>query len=53
MEKMYPSLEAVEIVLLQCNLVDNQYQQKFELLYTFMPNISYAYLFNVEPNTVF
>ena len=23
-----PSLEVVEIVLVQCNLVDNQYQQK-------------------------
>ena len=32
------SLEVIEIVLVQCNLVDNQYQQKFEVLYTFMPN---------------
>ena len=28
-----PSLEVVEIVLIQCNLVDNQYQQKSEGLY--------------------
>ena len=33
-----PSLEVVEVVLGQCNLVDNQYQQKSEVLYTFMPN---------------
>ena len=32
------SLEVIEIVLVQCNLVDNQYQQKSEVLYTFMPN---------------
>ena len=43
-----PSLEVVEVVLVQCNLVDNQYQQKSEVLYTFAPNKSYAYLLNVE-----
>ena len=44
------SLEVVEIILVQCNLVDNQYQQKSEVLYTFIPNKSYAYLLNVEPS---
>ena len=43
-----PSLEVVEVVLVQFNLVDNQYQQNSEVLYT------YAYLLNVEPsNSVF
>ena len=37
-----PSLEVVGVVLLQCNLVDNQYHQKSKVLYTFMPNKSYA-----------
>ena len=32
-----PSLEVAEVVLVQCNLVDNQYQQKSEVLYTFTP----------------
>ena len=32
------SLEVVEVVLVQCNLVDNQYQQKSEVLYNFTPN---------------
>ena len=45
-----PSLEVVEVVLVQYNLVDNQYQQKSEALWTFMPNKSYAYLLNVEPS---
>ena len=31
---------------MQCNLVDNQNQQKSEVFYTFMPNKSYAYLWN-------
>ena len=42
-------LEVVKVVLVQCNLVDNQYQQQSEVLYTFTPNKFYAYLLNVEP----
>ena len=37
--------------LVQCNLVDNQYQQKFEVLYTFMPNKSYTSLLNQNVET--
>ena len=46
-EENVPSLDVV-----QCNIVDNQYQQKSELLYTFTTNKSYAYLLNVEPSTI-
>ena len=49
-----PSTEAVELVLVQCDLVDNQYQQKSEVLYALNPNKFYAYLLNVEQtNLVF
>ena len=34
------------------NLVDNQYQQKSEVLYTFTPNKTYGYLLNLEPNNL-
>ena len=47
-----PNLEVVEVVLVQPNLVGNQYQQKCEVLYTFMPNKSYGYLLNVEPSNL-
>ena len=47
-----PNLEVVEVVLVQCNLVDNQYQQKSEVLYTFTPSKSYAYLLNSEPSNL-
>ena len=30
----------------------SHYQQKSEVLYTFMPNKSYAYLLNVEPSNL-
>ena len=46
------SLEVVEVVLVQCNLVNNQYQQKSEVLYTFTPNKSYTYLLNVGPSNL-
>ena len=42
-----PSLEIVEVVLVRCDLVDNQYQQKFQALCTFTPNKLYDYLLNV------
>ena len=45
-EGSVPSLEVVEMVLVQCNLVDNQYERKSEVSYTFTPNKSYAYLLN-------
>ena len=45
-------LEVIEVVLIQCNLIDNQYQQKSEILYTFTSNKFYAYLLNVEPSNL-
>ena len=45
-----PSLEVLEGALVQCKLVNNQYQKKSEVLYTFTPNKSYAYLLYVEPS---
>ena len=42
--------EVVEVVLVQCSLVDNQYEQKSEAFYTFTANKSYAYLLNIEPS---
>ena len=46
------SIEVFEVVLVHCNLVDNQYQQKSEVLCSFTPNKFYAYLLNVEPSNL-
>ena len=51
MEKVQ-SLVILEVVLVQRNLVDNQYQQNSKVLYTFTQNKSYAYSLNVEPNNL-
>ena len=40
-------LDIVEVVL-----VKNRYQQKSQVLYTFTPNKSYAYLLNIEPSNL-
>ena len=47
-----PNFEVVEVVLVKCNLVDNQYQEKSEILYTFISNKSYAYLLNFESSNL-
>ena len=53
-DKTIQSLEVFEVVLVQCNLVDNQYQQDPGVLYVFTPNTFYGHLLNVEPrNLVF
>ena len=47
-----PILEVAEVVLVEYNLSDNQYQQISQALYTFTLNRSYAYLLNVEPSNL-
>ena len=46
--KNVPIFEVVKVVLVQCYLVDSQYQQKVEVLKAFMHNKSRAYPLNVE-----
>ena len=46
------SVEVNQVVLVQCSLVDNQYQQMSEELCTFTLNKSYAYLLNVKPGNL-
>ena len=48
----FANIELVEVVLVQYNLVDNQHQQISEVLYTFTPNKSYAYLQNVDSSNL-
>ena len=37
-----PHLEIVELVLVHCNLVNNDYQQDSRILYTFVPNKTFG-----------
>ena len=47
-----PSNELVEVVLVQCNLENNQYQQKSEVFYTSRSKNSYTYLLNVKSSNL-
>ena len=49
-----PHLETVELVLVHCNLVNNDYQQDSRILYTFIPSKTFGSLFEISPaNHVF
>ena len=49
-----PHLEIVELVLVHCNLVNNDYQQDSRMLYTFVPNKTFNSLLEISPtNHVF
>ena len=39
-----PHLEITEVVLVHCNMVNNDYQQDSRVLYTFVPNKSFGSL---------
>ena len=48
-----PRLENVEVVLVDCNLVNNSYQQASRVLFTFVPNKQYGQLISIPPNSLF
>ena len=49
-----PHLEVIELVLVHCNLVNNDYQQDSRILYTFVPNKIFGRLLEISPtNHVF
>ena len=47
-----PKLESVEVVLVHCNLVNNNYQQASKVLFTFVPNEQFGKLINIAPNSL-
>ena len=49
-----PQLDVVELVLVHCNLVNNDYQQDSRILYTFVPNKPLGSLLEISPtNQIF
>ena len=46
-----PKLEIVEVVLVHCNLVKNDYQHTSKVLFTFVPNKTFGQLINISPHT--
>ena len=44
-----PYLEIFELVLVHCNLVNNDYQQDSRILFTFIPNKAFGSLLEISP----
>ena len=44
-----PHLEITELVLVHCNMVNNDYQQESRVLYTFCPNKPFGSLLEISP----
>ena len=44
-----PHLEITEIVLVHCDIVNNDYQQDSRVLYTFVPNKPFGSLLEISP----
>ena len=47
-----PHLEITEVVLIHCNIVNNDYQQDSRVLYTFVPNRSFDDLLDISPKNI-
>ena len=47
-----PKRESVEVVLVHCNLVKNNYQHSSKVLFSFVPNKRFGQLINISPNTL-
>ena len=47
-----PKLESVEVVLVHCNLVNNNYQQTSKVLFTFVPNKQLGQLINIAQHSL-
>ena len=44
-----PHLEITEVVLVHCNIDNNNYRQDSRILYTFIPNKSFGELLDISP----
>ena len=45
-------LESVQLVLVHCNLIKNDYQQTLKVLLTFVPNKQFGQLINISPHSL-
>ena len=47
-----PKIESVEVVLVHCNLVENDFQHSSKVSFSFVPNKQFGHLINILPNTL-
>ena len=47
-----PKLELVEVALMHCNVVKNNYQQASKVIFTFASNKKFEQLINISPHSL-
>ena len=47
-----PKLKSVEVLLVHCNLLNNNYQQASKVLFTFVPNKQFGQLINIASHSL-
>ena len=50
--EIVPKLKAVEVALVHCNLVKNDYQHSSKVLFSFVLNKQFGQVINISPNTL-
>ena len=50
--EIVPKLKAVEVALVHCNLVKNDYQHSSKVLFSFVMNKQFGQVINISPNTL-
>ena len=48
-----PHIEIAEVVLVHCDIVNNNYQEDSRVLYTFVPNKPFGSLLEISPTNIF
>ena len=49
-DKNVSKLESVKVILVHCNLVENDYRHTSKVLFTFVPNKEFGQLLNISPH---
>ena len=50
--EIVPKLESVEVFLVHCNLVKNDYQHSSKVLFSFVPHNQFGELINISPQSL-
>ena len=45
-------LEVIEVILVHCNIFNNDYQHDSRILYTFVPNKPFGQLLDISPRPI-
>ena len=51
--KNVPRLQITEVLLIHCNIVNNNYHQDSRALYKFLPNKSFGQLLDISPKILY